>query len=148
MTTKNVDNWNNDSGMKFKTEKDMKACAKYYQKILGLSDWKIVVRYADDDELDKLSKDAAGYCQSVNTIKCAEILIGHNTPSHYFKQPEELILIHELLHCVFTVLYNAPVNMTICEESFYQDQHMILNDMAESIYMAKHGIDSKEWFCK
>ena len=121
---------------KFDTLDELRECCKEWVDRLGLKDWRIAVRFARPDELESVN-DAGD--SDVNWV-CRSAVIQIRTPDSVPKciqpQPQELVLIHELLHLKFfgVVEHNATV------EGVYWDtiQHALLEDMAKALYCTKY----------
>lgn len=118
-------------------------CAKYYEELLGLQDWNIAYKIADDMN----ESNNAGEVTFIVSIKCAIVKIKNIIePSSCFRTYQEEILIHELLHCKF--IYDE-INDDDCVEAqfFYLTQHQLLEDMAKAIFMARYNL-TKDCFMK
>lgn len=123
---------------KFESVDQIKECAKYYIEILGLQDWKIKF------VLDVPSNpDRAGECEQYTIEKCACITIDtreHSDP--WFRQPQELTLVHELLHCKVPLPSEGHWEDVIVE-LFY---HQLVDDMAKAIFFARYGLTNKDLY--
>lgn len=126
----------------FDNEAEMHSLVKEWQKRLWLSDWWIGVNLCSKAEMP--DDNSAGYSevQWVNKCGTISILRKEDLPTDLMvKQPQELTLIHELLHFKFFEL--EPKSL---EEYFYDTkQHQLLEELAKSLYMSKYGI-GYEWF--
>lgn len=122
---------------KFDTQQEIKDIAQYYIELLGLQDWQIIFR------LGKCSdSNWCGECEPIFEEKCARITISDNIEDDlWFKQPQELTLIHELLHCKIPMFDNSNIDGWITHNYY----HTILNDWAVSIMNARYEID-KNWY--
>lgn len=120
---------------RFLTVEQIAEVAEYYIKLLGLQDW--MIRYELTDELGEGNGGENEY-QFVN--KYAVIRIRKTLPeSMLFRQPQELTLIHELLHCKFMLLDNTNYDGII----IYEYQHQLLQDMARAIFNARYNLTNK-----
>lgn len=122
----------------FKNVKQVKECAEYYINLLGLQDWKILYR------LGKCSNsENAGECESIFEEKCAKITIAKGLPSDlWFSQPQELTLIHELLHCKIELYENGSLESKV----MYQQQHTLIDDWARSVFYSRYGLSHKDLY--
>ena len=116
-----------------------KLCTEWRER-LGLNDWTISLRFAYPHELS--SVDFAGESNVQWITKCALISIRKpecipNSDGEQ-PQPQELVLIHELLHCKFFGVEQAHPTI----EGLFWDtmQHALLEDMAKALYCAKYNL--------
>ena len=118
----------------------LQECAAYWQDKLQLKDW--LIKYTKTDDLDPNDN---GYCDFDFVHKCAIVKIRANKADDIMiKQPDELILVHELLHCKYPIYekdgdYDSKIRADL--------QHQILEDMAKSLIMVKYNL-SLYWFIK
>lgn len=125
---------------RFTSAEQVKECARYYINLLGLQDWKIVFELGKCEDFEN-----AGECESTFEEKCAKITIAKDLPSDlWFKQPQELTLIHELLHCKIE-LYD---NDTLESKMVYQQQHTLVDDWARSIFYARYELTHEDMYFK
>lgn len=123
---------------RFENIEQIEETAKYYIELLGLQDWQVKFEHTDD-----LSNgDFAGENESVFSCKCSVIRIRKTVPKLEFRQPQELVLIHELLHCKFIMLENNNYDGIL----LYEYQHQLLDDMAKAIFNARYGLKNKDYF--
>ncbi len=122
--------------MKFKSDAELQACLAWWQERLGLRDWTIKAKITDELTCPTF----LGENEYLPTNKCALIRI---RPFDTFrndwvaKQLQELVLVHELLHCkIFQI---SPDKETIEMVVFNQLQHQLIEDMAKALIMAKYG---------
>lgn len=122
----------------FESVNQIKECAEYYINLLGLQDWKILY------SLGKCSNsENAGECENIFEEKCAKITIAKGLPSDlWFKQPQELTLIHELLHCKIELYDNGSLESKV----MYQQQHTIIDDWARSVFYARYRLSHKDLY--
>ena len=125
---------------KFKTVEEIEECAKYYIKLLGLQDWRILFVLGKTKD-----ENNAGECESIFEEKCARIVISDiDYEDLWFKQPQELILIHELIHCKIELYENS--NMTLESLMIYQQRHTLIDDWARSIFYCRYGLTHKDFY--
>ena len=120
-----------------------KLCAEWRER-LGLNDWTISLRFVYPHELNDINFAAESEVQWVN--KCALISVRKPEciPNDVMQpQPQELTLIHELLHCKFFSVEQAHPTI----EGVFWDtmQHALLEDMAKALYCAKYNL-SRSFF--
>lgn len=126
----------------FDTQAEMLDCLNEWKGRLALTDWWIAARIcaADDMELD----DCAGESEVQHVNRCGTINIRRKEDlpdDTIIKQPQELTLIHELLHFKFV----GFVEENREEAMFELQQHQLLEDMAKAMYMAKYNL-KWDWF--
>ena len=106
------------------TDESLAKACRYWQEKLGLSHWRIAVRFARKEELKGEGDDMEFY-QGQNhfdvRLECALIKICD--PQDYptdtpFKQDVEVTLVHELLH--ISVDYFARPDSTFMEHSLME----------------------------
>lgn len=124
----------------FKSKKQLEFYVKYWSKKLQLDDWIICVCV---DMCSNQENHGENEIDFVN--KCALITIERkeNMDDFIMKQPEELVLVHELLHCKITCLEKN--NMSREEFCYELEQHQLLESLAKSFIMTKYGLDF-DWF--
>lgn len=110
-----------------------------WKERLGLQDWVIVVRYnCKFEDLD--TSESVGETLWATSIKNATIRIvskeeygdDRTLPFDF-----EKILVHELLHCKFSILdvFNGSYESKVLEET----RHQLIDDLARALVMAKRG---------
>ena len=109
---------------------------KEWQRRLRLDDWNINLMY-DCSPNDMMLKDVAGESEYVESDKIAVVRIV--TEKDYGKRVVpfdfERILVHELLHCKFSLIYeseNAIQNRIV---------HQYIDDMAKALVDAKRSLN-------
>lgn len=118
--------------------KTLQECAAYWQDKLQLNDW--LIKYTITDDLNLTDN---GFCDFDFVHKCAIVKIRENKANDIMiRQPDELILVHELLHCKYPIYeidgnYDSKIRADL--------QHQILEDMAKSLIMVKYNLDLS-WF--
>lgn len=126
----------------FDTQKEMLDCLNEWKGRLALTDWWIAARIcaAEDMKLE----DCAGESEVQHINRCGLISIRRkeDLPDDLIiKQPQEMTLIHELLHFKFVGFEEESR-----EEAMYElRQHQLLEDMAKALYMAKYNL-KWDWF--
>lgn len=125
---------------RFKDLEQLKECAKYYIELLGLQDWGIQFRISND-----IDKNNAGQNDWDFVGKMALItLVKDIQPNDYFLQPQELVLIHELLHCKYPIIFDKHYYECVFLADY---QHQVLEDMARAIFKARFNL-TNEYFTK
>lgn len=122
----------------FNSVDEIKECAKYYIELLGLQNWKII--FLHTDEMDEA--DWVGQCTSNFVKREAEIRIEKTHRKDFFKNPQELTLIHELLHCKISM----PENETFENKMMYDSAHRLIDDMAKAIFNARYNLTNKDYY--
>lgn len=129
--------------VKFTSIEQIKECAKYYIELLGLQDWRIIFKLTDN-----FNQDWGGMCESIHDTKCACISIRKSFPDkdveYWIKQPQEEVLIHELLHCKFILTSDN----TLSGELLYTHGHQLLDDMARAIFKARYNLTNEDYYFK
>lgn len=126
----------------FDDEAEMLGCLHEWIARLGLSDWWIMARICPATELEL--PDVAGESKVDHVNKCGriDILRREDMPDGLMiRQPQELALIHELLHFKFVGFEEKNRD----EAYFELMQHQLLEEMAKALYMAKYNL-TRSWF--
>ena len=132
----------NEPKMYFEDEKEANEILEEWQQRLSLSDWNIKLI-----EVDVLGENRAGQAEvqwvsSSGIIRMLTQKAIEDVGPVIEKQPQELILIHVLLH----FKYMSVENVGSIEGVYYEEnQHRLLEQMAKSLYMAKYNLNY-EWF--
>lgn len=128
--------------MYFENREEADKCLAEWKARLFLSDWNIKLFF--DTHLDD---NNSGLSEVIWTLSCGKITMlckGELEKEDYIsKQPQEQILIHELLHFKYLIVENR--NATIEDVHYSENQHQLLEQMAKSLYMTKYNLDY-EWF--
>lgn len=126
---------------KFESVEQIKKCAEYYIELLGLQDWRIVFKLTDN-----FNPEWLGMCETDYTGKSACISIRETTDKFesWIKQPQEEVLIHELLHCKFVSFDDNTLSGTL----IYQQWHTLLDDMARAIFKTRYNLSNKDYYFK
>lgn len=103
------------------TQQQLERRCRYWQKMLGLSDWKIKVKLARPEEMD--DEDNQGECAVSSSNREASIRILH--PTHYpttspFPQDWEATLLHELIEVYFDPFKVEKGPMNLIQEQAIQ----------------------------
>ena len=123
---------------RFESVEQIKECAKYYVNLLGLQDWKIIYVLAVPSD-----ENNAGECESIFEEKCAKITIDSREHTDlWVRQPQELVLIHELIHCKIILMDNNSVEGSL----MYTYYHTLVDDWARSIFYARYGLTNKDMY--
>ena len=119
--------------MKIKNNNDL---LNYWQRVLCLNDWKIVLK-EDCSPNEMILKDVSGETEWEETNKCAvvRIISEKDYGDRIIPFNFEKTLIHELLHLKFCLLGESGNNL---QDRFV---HQLIDDMARALYQAKSGED-------
>ena len=130
--------------MRFESIEQARASLGEWQKRLFLEDWIIRVKLVNKDELSL--DNVSGEVDFEYTNKSAVIRVLKDIDDDFIaKIPHELTLVHELLHLKYNLVHPAESGNHI-EQVFYDmHEHMLLEQMAKSLIMAKYGLPY-EWF--
>ena len=122
----------------FKSDEELQQSLKEWQERLFLTDW--VIKAEITNELS--SKGLHGHNDLKYSIKAAMIRINQETEvdgdDWIMRQPQELVLVHELLHCKMALLTNS--NPTYEQYALEIAEHQLLEEMAKSLIMAKYNL--------
>ena len=128
--------------MFFDSLEEMAAVQKEWQRRLGLTDWWIASTICGREDMEL--QDVAGESEVQWANKCGTIslLRREDMPDDLLvKEPQELTLIHELLHFKF---FTCDADSR--EGAYYETmQHQLLEEIAKALNMAKYGL-SWDWF--
>jgi len=131
----------------FETDEQLQTSLKEWQERLFLNDWCIVAKMVDKCSDDEYGTSGLNTHLPIQKTAYIEILKDScemiEQKVFIGKQPQELVLVHELLHCKFSVLYNAQGTYE-AKLAEYHD-HSLLEEMAKSLIMAKYNLPF-EWF--
>lgn len=129
--------------MCFESIDQAKACLSEWKKRLFLEDWIIRVKLVEKDDLEL--DNVSGEVDFEYTNKSAVIRILYKIDDFISKMPHELTLVHELLHLKYNLVHPADGGQHI-EQVFYDmHEHMLLEQMAKSLIMAKYNL-TYDWF--
>lgn len=126
----------------FKDQDELQKCLEEWQERLFLSDWIIKVVRVNPVDMPNLA--GANEFQTEN--KCSVIKLveaSEDAKSRIAKYCEEKTLVHELLHCKYNLIEDCGGSY----EGKYLEitEHMLLEQMAKSLIMAKYNVGF-EWF--
>ena len=128
--------------MFFDSMDELAEAQKEWQRRLGLTDWWIASTICAREDMEL--QDAAGESEVLWTNKCGTIslLRREDLPGDLLvKEPQELTLIHELLHFKF-----FPHEAHGLEGAYYEAmRHQLLEELAKALYMAKYDL-KWDWF--
>ena len=123
---------------KFESVEQIEECARYYIEILGLQDWKFRFVLDVPSNLDHM-----GECEHNDVERCAQITMDNREhPDLWFRQPHEMVLIHELLHCKIPLPEEVHWEDAIVELYY----HQMIDDMAKAIFFARYGLTNKDLY--
>jgi len=128
----------------FANDEQLQESLGEWQARLFLNNWTIRAKIAPFKDID-----ACGDC-SANTVRMfAEIRISEHKKSWFEdvqKTVDELTLVHELLHLkIGKVLSFNAESLSYPAECFALEEHVLLEQMAKSLIMAKYNLPF-EWF--
>lgn len=125
-----------------KDKNELHELVKEWQKRLGLDDWFIGVTFADQSEMSDPNWGGESDVQWVNKVGTIKIVNKEYIPNDLLiKQPQEEMLIHELLHFKFI----AFEEKTREESVFEMMQHQLIETLARALYSAKYNLDKSWW---
>ena len=128
----------------YTSDKQLQSSLDEWQTRLFLDDWIICTSIVDPDEMDDLDNNGQVNMNFVDhsaNIKLAKI--SQDERERSVSVPcQEAILVHELLHLKY--------NLLILEDTYEErvldlNQHMLLEQLAKSLIMAKYHIGF-DWF--
>lgn len=131
----------------FISQEQLDECLKEWQHRLSLNDWLIKASLIDSDkEFANPSEGKHGECHCQPDSNRAMILIKKHddktTEEWIEKQPDEIVLVHELLHCKIDLIKNDNT----MEGAYYGlMQHKLLEEIAKALIMAKYNL-TLDWF--
>lgn len=129
--------------MYFKDEEELRQATQRWKGILQLNDWLIKTKLVDE-----AIKEGNDTCDGINNVthstKTSIITISHCKDIDLaFKHCEELVLIHELLHCNIMAVENADRSI---EQCIYEEvMHQPIDVIAHALLMAEYNL-TFEWF--
>ncbi|MGE1061204.1 hypothetical protein NXG27_00945 [Megasphaera paucivorans] len=129
--------------IEFTSIKQAYDCLHEWQNRLFLDDWIIKLNLLPRIQM---TDDDAGHNTFQITNKASVISIcipDDDAKSRISKFCQELILVHELLHLKYNLVDAS--NPSYEEVSLMQTEHMLLEQMAKSLIMAKYNLQ-REWF--
>jgi len=122
----------------FKSNEELQTCLEWWQSKLGLQDWIIKSKLTNDLQdignhseisFNVVGKHAMIRIRPYDSVEAGEWIA---------KQPQELVLVHELLHCL---IYEIEKDTESIELIIYnQQQHQLIESMAKALIMAKYDI--------
>lgn len=129
--------------MEFTSIEQAYECLQYWQEKLFLQDWTIKLILASPDDMNLQDVCGENIYQVENHCCVIKILRPEYYGDRITKYCAELILIHELLHCLYNWLerdYNS------IEVAYYDTlEHARLEQMAKSLFMVKYNLKF-DWF--
>lgn len=128
----------------YTSDKQLQSSLDEWQTRLFLDDWIIYASIVDPDEMDDLDNNGQVNMNFVDhsaNIKLAKI--SQDERERSVSVPcQEAILVHELLHLKYNLLI---LENTYEERVLDLNQHMLLEQLAKSLIMAKYHIGF-DWF--
>lgn len=127
----------------FKNNEELNTYLKEWQRKLYLDTWSIRAILSNDE---KLALICSGDIEFERTHESAIINIYNkfdsSDPRFNVKVPQELTLVHELLHISFNLDEKYE---TIEQKEYYDYYHNLLNKMAKALLAEKYRFD-RDWF--
>ncbi len=127
----------------FKDNEELKKYLRYWQDILQLNDWHIKAELVDsiEEEIDSFETTGKNLLTFIN--KHSYIRIKREPEkSKVVRDCQELVLIHELLHCEFAVQGNGEKIEQLLYETMHHQQ---LETTAKALLRARYNLPM-EWF--
>lgn len=114
------------------TEKELTDIVSYWKDELGLQDWKIIISICRASEMQLNGVEGENeYCHQLKT-SVIRILNEVDYGDRITKQDQEKTIVHELLHCVFSIIDTEDVIRD-------RVQHQIIETLALALVSAKRG---------
>ena len=130
--------------IEFKTIKEATDCLKEWQTRLFLDDWIIKIKLCRPDEFIGEDRCGENEYQVTNKSSVIRILKQKFYGDRIVKFCHEETLIHELLHLKYGMV--CPVDpVSYAEAHLRAHEHMLVEQMAKSLIMAKYNLPF-EWF--
>ena len=127
----------------FETKENLLACAREWEEKLFLKHWYIEYGLVDGEDIPGLGGESDVNWQGMSGA--VSIRKRDQTPDCITRCPQELTLVHELLH--FKYMSFKEPNPSIEGVFYNEEQHQLLEQMAKSLIMAKYDL-SPEYFRK
>lgn len=126
----------------FENQEQLNKYLKEWQERLFLRDWHIKAFFADGEQIPGLAGQSDVSWQ--NSTGFIDIRKEGQFPEGAIeKQPQELTLVHELLH--FKFMNMEKQNATIESVYWCEMQHQLIEQLAKALIMAKYNLDY-DWF--
>ena len=120
----------------------LRRCAKEWINRLGLNHWSIKVDLAERVEMSSQNNLGENECSHINRSSSIKIAILDTFLTEGCqKVPQEFTLVHELLHCIFSL----PVSDSLEGRFFEVEMHSKIDLIAQALIMTKYNI-SVDWF--
>lgn len=128
--------------IEFETEPEALKCLKEWQHRLYLDSWIIQLKSEYFKDMPEIGK--CGYCnfQMENKTAVITLCLRDGCDNTVMKFCQELILVHELLHCIYNWVGHNDTYESVFTSTL---QHQQIELMARSLIMAKYNI-GPEWF--
>lgn len=129
--------------MWFKDAEELQQATRKWQGILQLNDWLIKTELVDE-AIEKGIVTCDGTNNVVYSTKTAVITVSHCKDVDFaFKHCEELVLIHELLHCTIMDVENKDKTIERCV--YDEVMHQPIDVIARALLMTEYNL-TFEWF--
>lgn len=132
--------------IEFENDEQLQECLKEWVDILFLGDWTIKAELCAPHEMPE--EDCDGCNHRFNTVKACKISIcrkSKDDESCVLRHCEEAALVHELLHCKPWLTHYAENKGTIEGCFVEQHEHVMLDEIAKSLILAKYNLPLS-WF--
>jgi hypothetical protein len=105
------------------TQALLESRCRYWQKVLGLSDWTIRAELVRPEQFANEDEGQIGECSALTQNRTAVVRV--IDPRHYptdslWPQDWEVILVHELIHCHFEPFYKDKGLLNVVQEQAIQ----------------------------
>lgn len=126
----------------FENQDQLDEYLKEWQERLFLRDWHIKAFFTDGEQIPGLAGES-DVCWQASTGFIDIRKEGQFPAGAIEKQPQELILVHELLH--FKFMNMEKQNATIESVYWCEMQHQLIEQLAKALIMAKYNLNY-DWF--
>jgi hypothetical protein len=112
------------------TDEELENIVTYWKDELGLQDWKIAITICRRDKMQLEGVEGENeYCHQIKTAMIS-ILDSVDYGDRITDQDQERTIVHELLHCVFSVIDTEDVIRD-------RIQHQIIETLSKALVDAK-----------
>lgn len=130
--------------LEFRDEIELNVQLTKWKQRLQLNDWVIKAELVDNI----IPQEDGSQCDGINNVnyanKTAYIKISHaRNAKLVFKKCEELVLVHELMHCIIMAVECSERSVEACV--FEEVMHQPVEVVARALLMSEYGLDFN-WF--
>jgi len=133
----------------YKNQAELNNSLKEWQTKLFLNDWSIIAKIVDECSNDEYGTSGLNTHLPIQKTASIELLKDSCEIKlngiFVSKQPQELILVHELLHCKFGIVCKDNETYENAVTEYYS--HSLLEEIAKSLIMTKYNLKF-DWFGK